>query len=385
MKYFFPIILLTICSCSQPSENKNSSYEDSLKIKETELLKREISIKDKEIAESKKELEEANKKEIPISELYKQVKTGVFIIYTKGEDNISQGTGFFLKSTGIAISNYHVFENADRAIVILDNGEKCLISKIITANKDLDYIIFQVDNPLNACYPLQISNDIAEIGSTCFAIGNPKGLFQTLSIGNISGYREENKLIQTTTEITHGSSGGPLFNRNGKVIGITSSGYGEANLNFALNISKVSFQEYLSSNESTTFKNEIVPTEKIKSTINTYYSTIYNNDYTTLKDLYTPTLDRFFSAFNISQSEAVEKAKSYWTQFKIISASNKINWETLKITPSTDETFYVEFNMDYNIERIEKKKNKSFNLNIIMTITKDMKIKSIYENIIRSK
>jgi serine protease Do len=48
--------------------------------------------------------------------------------------------------------------------------------------------------------------------------------------------------IQTTTEITHGSSGGPLFNMKGEVIGITTSGIGEANLNFAMNIQKLSIK-----------------------------------------------------------------------------------------------------------------------------------------------
>lgn len=77
------------------------------------------------------------------------------------------------------------------------------------------------------------------VGEECFTIGNPKGLNQTLSKGIVSGYRDFNKLIQTTTEITHGSSGGPLFNKKGEVIGITTSGLGEANLNFAINIKEI--------------------------------------------------------------------------------------------------------------------------------------------------
>lgn len=77
-----------------------------------------------------------------------------------------------------------------------------------------------------------------------FAIGNPKGLESTLSTGIVSSIRSSDHLIQTTAEITHGSSGGPLFNMKGEVIGITSAGLGEANLNFAVDIRSLNLSGY---------------------------------------------------------------------------------------------------------------------------------------------
>ena len=56
---------------------------------------------------------------------------------------------------------------------------------------------------------------------------------------------ENDNLIQTTTAITHGSSGGPLFNMKGEVIGITTSGVGEGDLNFAMNMQKLGIKEIL--------------------------------------------------------------------------------------------------------------------------------------------
>lgn len=85
---------------------------------------------------------------------------------------------------------------------------------------------------------------MTNVGEDVFAIGNPKGLEHTLSKGIVSSYRENNTMIQTTTEITHGSSGGPLFNMQGEVIGITTSGVGEANLNFAMNIQILDLIEF---------------------------------------------------------------------------------------------------------------------------------------------
>ncbi|MBT7040932.1 MAG: trypsin-like serine protease, partial [Bacteroidetes bacterium] len=86
------------------------------------------------------------------------------------------------------------------------------------------------------------------IGENVFAIGNPLGLEKTLSKGIISGYRgDDNELIQTDTDVTHGSSGGPLFNMRGEVLGITSMVLksGGANLNFAISIELLDLERFL--------------------------------------------------------------------------------------------------------------------------------------------
>ena len=376
--FFFALFACT------PKTDKNSSLADSLKEKENALLKRELAIKEQELALTKKDLYEVKKNKTPISELYKTVKSGVFMIYTIGDTTISQGTGFFLNGNGVAISNYHVLRNADAAIVVLDNGEKCLINKIIKFDEETDYAIFQVDNQSNSFQPLSITDSMPEIGATCFAIGNPEGLTQTLSIGNISGYRDENSLIQTTTEITHGSSGGPLFNSIGEVIGITSSGIGAANLNFAINISKIPYQDYTFSNLSFPKDLETIDIDLIKSTIDKYYLTLNNKNYIALATLYTPTLDRFYSDFDISAVKAIDNAKNYLKKVHAVSTKNIINWESFKVEKSANQTFFVTFNMDFNIYRTIEKNNQYFNINIIMTITKDMKIKSVYENILKT-
>jgi serine protease Do len=106
-------------------------------------------------------------------------------------------------------------------------------------------VIFEVDTEGHYVNSLNTASDLPTIGEDVFAIGNPKGLEQTLSKGIVSGYREANKYIQTTAEITNGSSGGPLFNMAGEVVGITTSGVGEANLNFAIKIQNLRLHNYL--------------------------------------------------------------------------------------------------------------------------------------------
>jgi endonuclease G len=176
-----------------------------------------------------------------LQELFKKYKPAVFIINTyNGVENF-QGSGFFISPNGIGISNYHVFKGTQKGLerIKLESGEEFKISEIIEANEEYDYIIFKVGSYASKNY-FRIAPVLSEVGEDVFSIGNPKGLEHTLSRGIISGYRGENKkIIQTTTEITHGSSGGPLINMKGEVIGITTSGFGEANLNFAINMNAI--------------------------------------------------------------------------------------------------------------------------------------------------
>ncbi|MBK8806433.1 MAG: trypsin-like peptidase domain-containing protein [Bacteroidales bacterium] len=83
-------------------------------------------------------------------------------------------------------------------------------------------------------------------------MGFPEGLTLNYSDGIISGFRsidfgEGDFFIQITTDITHGSSGGPLFNMNGEVVGVTSRGanFEGGNFNFAINIQKIPYSKFI--------------------------------------------------------------------------------------------------------------------------------------------
>ncbi len=182
-----------------------------------------------------------------LSELYERDKNAVFLIAVPKTGNMyAQGTGFFITSTGIAVSNYHVFEEGqqEKAVIKTIDKHQYGIKRILRYDKDLDYIIFEVENEHNDFPYVAIAQSKSGVGEEVFAIGNPRGLEHTLSKGIVSSYRDNDFLIQTTAEITHGSSGGPLFNMKGEVIGITTSGVGEANLNFAMNILKLNLNTY---------------------------------------------------------------------------------------------------------------------------------------------
>ena len=183
--------------------------------------------------------------------LFAKCKKSIFMIIISGKSSSSQGSGFVISEDGIAISNYHVFEMYKKGNekLLFDDDREFEIDSIIEADKEYDYIIFKIKSPKNYVFDyVKYSEQVLNIGENVFAIGNPLGLEKTLSKGIISGYRgDDNELIQTDTDVTHGSSGGPLFNMRGEVLGITSMVLksGGANLNFAISIELLDLERFL--------------------------------------------------------------------------------------------------------------------------------------------
>jgi serine protease Do len=182
-----------------------------------------------------------------LNELFNKYRAAVFMVLTSNGEQDYQGTGFFITADGIAVSNYHVFEGTSRGndLIKTADGIELQIERVLTQSRDDDYIIFKVKlNDRLEFTPIPTAQKNPEIGEDVFAIGNPLGFEHTLSKGIVSGYRNNKSLIQTTAEITRGSSGGPLMNMKGEVVGITTAGMGEANLNFAVNIEVLNLTRY---------------------------------------------------------------------------------------------------------------------------------------------
>lgn len=379
-KKIFQVIFITtlILGCNSNS-NSSKSNEIELIEKDLELREKELNLRENELLLNSQILSDEKES---LSSIYDKVKKGVYLIYTKNNEGISQGSAFIIDKSGIAISNYHVFKDASSAIAINDEGDEFMITEIIDYDKDKDYIIFRIGNSDNIKY-LKLATNTPKIGDEVFTIGNPKGLTQTLSTGIVSSYRDGNNFIQTTAEITHGSSGAPLFNKYGEVIGITTSGIGEANLNFALNINSIGLENSLNFTENSNKSSSLSKNELIKF-IKKYYETISQENWDRLNQLYSSNINRFYDKFNITSSEAIDLAKGYKSTFKILSTSYKIREETIFFNSSSKGT-EISFILDYSIQRQDKSKPKNFTLNIVMVLDNKNQIKSIYENILDKK
>jgi len=149
---------------------------------------------------------------------------------------LSIGSGFFV-STGEIASNLHVIEGAARGYVKLI-GENTIydIEGITAIDPERDIVILKIATTGSHIITLG-NSDLVQVGDVVYTIGNPQGLEGTFSQGIVSSIREvgADKLIQITAPISPGSSGGPVLNVKGEVIGISAATFqGGQNLNFAI-------------------------------------------------------------------------------------------------------------------------------------------------------
>lgn len=176
---------------------------------------------------------------------YESADKSIFkiIAYDFNDNTIHQGSGVFISNNGIGISSYHVLENVDSAYVVTKNGNVYGIIKIIDFSPIYDLVKFKVN--LSVTTPAIISQNLLSRGEDVFALGYPCGLDisggSTLSKGIVSAVRKINEVdyIQSSAQITHGSSGGGLFDNNGKLIGITQGTFASSLEDVHANLYKI--------------------------------------------------------------------------------------------------------------------------------------------------
>ena len=155
--------------------------------------------------------------------------------YAAGEE-ISLGSGFFVREDGVLVTNLHVVAGADAISIEIDSGEIYDNVYALAHDERRDLILLQI--PASKLFTLSIADDRSiEVGDRVFVIGNPLGLEGTFSDGMLSAKRVEDGVayLQLTAPISQGSSGGPVLNSAGQAIGVTTLTYTEGqNLNMAI-------------------------------------------------------------------------------------------------------------------------------------------------------
>jgi tetratricopeptide (TPR) repeat protein len=167
---------------------------------------------------------------------------GRFDIALKKEEKenaiLRLGSGFFISQNGDVITNYHVLQGADSAEVKTLDGKTYLITHIVAEDEKSDIIRLSVDIPSKYVRPLSLSSTVPEVGERIIVYGSPLGLENTVSDGIVSAIREVpnyGKVVQITAPVSPGSSGSPVINMKGEVIGVATFQMIEGqNLNFAI-------------------------------------------------------------------------------------------------------------------------------------------------------
>ena len=170
------------------------------------------------------------------------IQNSVVTVITYDVDNrvSAIGSGFFISTSGLLVTNHHVLNGAYNANIRTMDGSIYPVTGVVSENQLMDLIKVRVDIPPNKISSVSRSNQAPAVADRVFVVGSPMGLAQTVSEGIVSAIRDlpaGGNVLQLTAPISQGSSGGPVFDRNGKVIGVvtyqTTKGQ---NLNFAIAI-----------------------------------------------------------------------------------------------------------------------------------------------------
>jgi S1-C subfamily serine protease len=189
---------------------------------------------------------------------YRDASNGIVLIFTA---NDMMGSGVVLSYKGLIVTNRHVVENELTVGIIFKQAirndktsfrkEDIFIAKVLKTDPIRDLALLQIVSPPQNLTTLKLGSMLqVEVGQDVFAIGHPEGLLWSYTEGVISQIRPNYQLeteggttykatyIQTQAVVSHGSSGGALFDYNGQLIGIIAATIGPG-LNFAIAVNEV--------------------------------------------------------------------------------------------------------------------------------------------------
>ncbi|MCD8378255.1 MAG: trypsin-like peptidase domain-containing protein [Candidatus Gastranaerophilales bacterium] len=167
--------------------------------------------------------------EITNINVYEKINPAIVAIDAKIPHGTSSGTGCIIDSKGTILTSSHVIGESSDITVTVSNGEKykAQIIKIAGISNDLALLRINTTRPLKTI-TFGDSTSI-RVGQKVLAIGNPFGFNGTLTQGIVSRIDYKRNKIQTDAAINPGSSGGPLLNTSGEVIGINQAIYNPDN------------------------------------------------------------------------------------------------------------------------------------------------------------
>lgn len=180
-----------------------------------------------------------------LPDLVRRIKPSAVAIetYDSRGEKLSRGSGFFVEDDRI-VTNRHVLEGAYRAEVHSSSGAVFPVKGVLAVDAEGDIALLKIDAPAPPVRPLPLDKTSPQEGESIVVIGNPLGLEGSVTNGIVSAVRDIptfGRIIQITAPISSGSSGSPVVNMQGQVIGIaTLQITGGQSVNFAIPSERIS-------------------------------------------------------------------------------------------------------------------------------------------------
>lgn len=190
-----------------------------------------------------------DKEEHSTISLYKKVNPAIVSVDSQIKKGMSCGTGCIIDKSGLILTSAHVIESGENIVVTMSNGQNYDAKIVKRFDKDEDIVLLKIPAHQDLKTVKFGDSEKIKVGQKVLAIGNPFGFNGTLTQGIISRIDYAKNRIQTDAVINPGSSGGPLLNKKGEIIGINQAIFNPDNnisnigIGFAIPINTV--KEYL--------------------------------------------------------------------------------------------------------------------------------------------
>ncbi len=161
--------------------------------------------------------------------IYEEINPAIVMVDSQLSDGLSCGTGCIIDKSGVILTSAHVIDVGKSVVVTTNNGQNysAKVLKRLGENKDIALLKIDAGKDLKT---VKLGNsEKVKVGEKVLAIGNPFGFSGTLTQGIVSRIDYAKNRIQTDAAINPGSSGGPLLNAKGEIIGINQAIYNPDN------------------------------------------------------------------------------------------------------------------------------------------------------------
>jgi len=166
--------------------------------------------------------------EVPdLRALARQARPAVYLLAIQDDDGEvkGSGTGFLVSSDGLLVTNHHVIAGAKQIIAKAENGGLFPVLRVVASDPGNDLALLQLEAKGLPCLTLAPAGS-AEAGTRIAVIGSPLGLEGTLTEGIVSARRklpgQKREVLQISAAISQGSSGSPVLDPQGRVVGVAS-------------------------------------------------------------------------------------------------------------------------------------------------------------------
>lgn len=167
--------------------------------------------------------------------VFRKAASSVVVVVNRNgfKQGVKFGSGFVVGDGTQVVTNHHVVDRAASVVVNSPDGKE-IPAEVVDVDVTQDLALLK----LNGSGPaLDLAPELPQVGQEVAAIGTPKGLERTLSTGVVSALRKlgNREVVQITAPVSHGSSGGPVLDAEGRVVGVATFVFKEGqNLNFAI-------------------------------------------------------------------------------------------------------------------------------------------------------